>query len=66
MGLAQIMRGNWEFLEEQRNWHVEIIIIDFTVFTEKKDETSLVLTVNLGRKGIRIPGVKISTNPSKL
>lgn len=30
------------------------------------EETSLVFTVNLGRKGIRIPGVKISSNPSKL
>lgn len=35
MGLSQIMRGNREFLEELRNWHVEIIITDFTVFTEK-------------------------------
>lgn len=29
------MRGNWESLEELRNWHMKIIIIDFTVFTDK-------------------------------
>lgn len=35
LGLSQIMRGNWEFLEEMRSWHVEIIIIDFKIFIKK-------------------------------
>lgn len=56
-----------KFLEELRNWHMKIIIIDFTVFTGKYyGRNPLFLTVNPGRKGIRIPGVKISSNPSKL